>query len=55
MCHKIKSQADYKHIPVILISANPEGLKSYADCGAIAEMEKPFQFIHLFELIESHI
>ena len=55
MCRKIKSQANYQHIPVILISANSEGLKSYVDYGAVAAVEKPFQFVYLLGLIESHM
>lgn len=53
MCKQIKSQADYRHIPVILISADGEGLKGYEDHGASAAMEKPFNLPGLLVLIKS--
>lgn len=53
MCQQIKSQADYRHIPVILISANNEGLKAYEDHGASAAVEKPFNLPQLLTLIKS--
>jgi DNA-binding response OmpR family regulator len=42
MCKKIKAQAEYEHVPVILISANHEALKLYKDCGANSFINKPF-------------
>jgi len=55
MCRSIKQQADYEHIPVILISANPEALKLYADYGATAAVDKPFELNHLLDLITKHL
>ena len=55
MCHHIKQQAEYNHIPVILISANPELLKSYSDVGAVAAIEKPFNLDTLRDLIKKHV
>ena len=40
MCKKIKSHAEYQHIPVILISANHDHLKSYSDYAANNIIEK---------------
>ena len=53
VCRNIKAQAEYQHIPVILISANSDGLESYADCGANAAIEKPFNFYHLRTLLDT--
>ena len=53
MCRKIKEQADYRHIPVIMISANSNGLKAYSDYGANAALEKPFNFSKLQQLIDT--
>jgi len=53
MCERIKSEADYKHIPVILISANTDGLQSYQQHGAFAGVEKPFNLPHLLQTIKA--
>lgn len=42
MCKRIKAQAEYQFIPVILISANHEALKQYQECGANSFINKPF-------------
>ena len=55
MCRTIKTHADYKHVPVILISANPAGLLSYQDHGADAAVEKPFNIDALFSLLQSTV
>ncbi|HTL08474.1 MAG TPA: response regulator [Chitinophagaceae bacterium] len=52
MCEQIKSEAEYKHIPVILISANTDGLQSYKNHGAYAGVEKPFNLVKLLETIQ---
>jgi len=53
MCKQIKSQAEYRHIPVILISANGDGLKAYEEHGASAAIEKPFNLPRLLVLVKS--
>lgn len=50
MCLKIKEDADIKHIPVILISADHEGLKQYNLYGATSFVEKPLQFSMLVNI-----
>src|ERR1700712_4029182 len=47
MCRTIKSKAEHAHIPIVLISASAENLKSYADHGANSVMEKPFDLTKL--------
>jgi two-component system sensor histidine kinase ChiS len=54
MCREIKSRAEYQHIPVILISANSEGLVAYEKHGANAAVEKPFNFPYLVSIVELH-
>lgn len=49
MCRKIKEDADLKHIPVILISSDHEGLKQYKVYGATF-VEKPVQFTTLVNI-----
>jgi DNA-binding response OmpR family regulator len=55
MCRTIKAQADYLHIPVILISANLQGLLTYADYGADAYVEKPFKLPQLLTKVQSYL
>lgn len=54
MCRKIKTQASFRHIPVLLISANHEALKFYSDYGANAAVQKPFELPSLLQLLQLH-
>ncbi len=55
LCHILKTEINYSHIPVIILTAKTnfeskiEGLNS----GADAYMEKPFSIEHLYTLIEN--
>ena len=42
MCMFIKGHEDYKHIPVILVSANSDLEQIQSDCGADDHIAKPF-------------
>lgn len=54
MCAYIKGQADLKHIPVILVSANSE-LESIKDeCGADDIIHKPFDLEHFIAKVRTH-
>jgi len=53
MCKQIKSLAEHAHIPVILISANDDALKTYRVYQADGIMRKPFQPSHLLNLVNS--
>ena len=55
MCKQIKSLAEHKHIPIILISANDDLLKTYKEYFADAIMRKPFQPAHLLNLTAFHL
>jgi CheY-like chemotaxis protein len=55
MCRQIKSLAEHKHIPVILISANDEALKTYRDYDANAYLRKPLQPWQVLEVSASHL
>ncbi len=52
MCRQIKTKAESQHIPVILISANEEQLRSYHEYGADASLPKPFDLTHLLDLVK---
>ena len=55
MCKQIKSMADHKHIPVILISANDDALNTYKEYEANGIMKKPFRPSELLALAEFHL
>lgn len=55
VCRKIKSDAQYYHIPVIMISGNAEALKTYKTYGANDIMEKPFDFDMLQQMVASYL
>ena len=55
MCKKIKTQAAYQHIPVLLISANHEALAFFDDYGANGGVKKPFELNELQQLMEAHM
>jgi DNA-binding response OmpR family regulator len=44
MCKQIKDQAEYKHIPIVFISADHEALKLYREYGANSFVKKPLKF-----------
>jgi len=50
MCKHIKAMAEHKHIPIILISANDDSLKSYKEYQADSIMRKPFEPSQLLKL-----
>ncbi len=55
MCRQIKAQAEYKHIPVILISAYDDALKTYRDYGADSFVGKPFEFSELMDTMNVYL
>ncbi len=55
MCRTVKTHAEHKDIPVLLMSANPEGLIDYAGHGAHGVIEKPFNIADLLALLQAAI
>ncbi len=55
ICRHLKNQEKTKHIPVIMISANPDIAQLSRDAGADNYIEKPFIKKHLLKVIETHI
>lgn len=55
MCKKIKAQAEYQHIPVILVSANFDMLEAYKEYGANTVVKKPFKLSAFLELIRTEL
>ena len=50
MCKQIKSMAEHKHIPIVLISANDDSLQTYKEYDADAFLKKPFQPSQLLDV-----
>lgn len=55
MCRQIKSQAEYEHIPVLLISARHEELLLYNKYGASAFLKKPFELPVLMDTLKIYL
>ena len=55
MCKQIKSMAEHKHIPVILISANDEALATFKDYQADGILKKPLQASQLLHTTAAHL
>ena len=55
MCKQIKSLAEHKHIPIVLISANDEALKTYREYQADAILRKPLQPSELLNMTVFHL
>ena len=52
LCKELKNSDKFKNVPIILISASPEKLKTYADYKANDFAEKPFNFQVLLKKIK---
>lgn len=55
MCRTIKTMANHKHIPIVLISANDDALRTHEAYGAAAFLRKPFQPSQLLNLAASYL
>ena len=54
MCQSIKASAEHEHIPVILMSANHDKLRTYSQYGASDILLKPYEFSNLLRLVRLH-
>jgi len=54
MCQYIKSQADIKDIPVVLVSANPDLPEICQTCGADDYIAKPFDLHDFMAKVRKH-
>lgn len=55
ICAYIKGQDDLKHIPVILVSANPGLSKITKDCGADDYIAKPFEIGNFVDKVNTYV
>lgn len=53
ICRKLKSRADTRHVPIVMISAHPDAERSTRDVGADAFVAKPFAIDHLLSVIQA--
>jgi DNA-binding response OmpR family regulator len=55
VCIEIRSQANYQHIPVVMISANEHDLQNYREYGANDFLKKPFTLSTLKSTCLKHL
>src|SRR5579863_8269455 len=55
MCLRIKEQAEYEHVPVILMSANHEALTTYRDYRADNFLNKPFELSGMLNALKVYV
>lgn len=55
ICRQLKSKAETKHIPVIMISANANLQRSFEEAGANDYLEKPFDMEDLLHKIKKFV
>jgi DNA-binding response OmpR family regulator len=55
MCRDIKSLAEHKHIPIVLISADDDSLNTYKEYDADSFLKKPFQPAELLNIAASYL
>lgn len=54
LCREIRSNALYKHIPIIMISAVNNLSFIAKECNADGYIEKPFDLDHLSAMVKQH-
>jgi len=55
VCIEIKSQAIYKHIPVVMMSALNQSVENYLEYGANDFLQKPFTITDLESVLSIHL
>lgn len=55
VCKYLKSNESTKHVPVIMLSANPNIKKQAAAAGADAALEKPFKIRLLRQMVDKFL
>lgn len=55
ICKQLKSDADTRHIPVIMFSAHPGAAASIVDYGADDFIVKPFDISHLLKKVNKQL
>ncbi len=53
ICRKLKAQEDTRHVPVVMLSANPKIKTLAREAGADESIEKPFSIDNLKDLINN--
>ncbi len=55
ICRILKSDEDYKHLPIVMISAHPNAAETVARAGANDFVAKPFDIRFLVERIKMNM
>ncbi len=54
VCRNLKSNDKFKHIPIIMFSANSNSKQTSLDCGADGFIAKPFEISQLLKLAHKY-
>jgi len=55
LCKKLKSNSDFKKIPVVMMSAHPGADKEATKCGADGFIAKPFETEDLLKIVKEYM
>lgn len=55
LCQRLKSDAETKHIPIIILSAHSDAGEVADTSGADDFLEKPFDIDALLDIVEKHV
>jgi len=55
VCKQIKSLAEHKHVPIILISANDDSLATFREYDADSFLKKPFMPSQLLDVAARYL
>lgn len=55
ICRHLKNNERTKHVPVIMLSANPNIKKQAVSAGADAALEKPFKIKVLRQMVDKYL
>lgn len=54
IARRLKTQANTKHIPIVMVSAHPNAATTVYACGADDFLPKPFDIDDLLKILEKH-
>lgn len=55
ICHTLKQNQATQHLPIILISANPDIAQTAEECGADGFVRKPFNIRQLLDKLKQYV
>ena len=53
ICRELKAKEEFKHLPILMISADPIARERCTDAGADHFIEKPFEMMELVSIVDA--